>query len=61
MPATVTNKSLNTASVNNRSIADVVWDSSLFAWDSPIAGWDSSTTFQNKSLNTGTMTNRALS
>lgn len=61
--ATVSNKSLNTASMTNKSLPShgLTWDEATFDWDHASDTWDNPYSIANKSLNTGSVTNKSLS
>lgn len=59
--ATVTNKTLNTATVINKSLLAVikVWADAIVTWGDSGTDW-ATLDINNKSLNTATVTNKAL-
>lgn len=66
MPATVTNKTLNTGSVtSNRELmaeyANITVDEATFLVDDALGPVSAPWTIANKALNTATVTNKALS
>lgn len=62
MTASVTNKTLNTGSMTNKTMSGSTrrWIDILTTWAGTFGPWSNPYSISNKALNTGTMTNRTL-
>lgn len=61
--ATVSNKSLNTATATNKGKGtdDLTWDDATWDWDSAGGTWNNPHKMENKTLNTASVTNKTIS
>ena len=62
--ATVTNKTVNTASMTNNQIMQqtklITWDEATFTWDEAQGTWDSPYGIRNSAVHTAAMTNKTI-